>query len=266
MAVGFVCRDGVVIGADRQITGANYTFPECKLLSLSWKNGYGIFAYSGDYDTYQNFTKEIWARFTPEESFQRELIPDLIKQSLGALALQKKETLLILFGVMLDSDPFPRLYVSTTKLRVVEVHECDVIGYGDSPLARSLLGRFKDVPHRITVHQARIYAVDFISQAKKYDGQFVGDGIDVFSIDKSGPGGATCVRVLDAGQTGDWEQRIRLIHYWTDVLFSKLTDKDNPVSVEQFNERMNQFRDWCSPQDENVGSKHTAITLFPPIR
>lgn len=59
---------------------------------------------------------------------------------------------------------------------------CEVIGYADSPLARSLLGRFKNLPH-VSVQQARIYAVDFISQAKKYDGQYVGGDINLYSIE-----------------------------------------------------------------------------------
>jgi hypothetical protein len=70
-----------------------------------------------------------------------------------------------------------------------------------------LLGTFKDVPHNVTVHQARIYAVYFISQVKRYDGQFVGGGIDVYSIDYSGDGEKRCVRVLDAGQTGKWKEK-----------------------------------------------------------
>lgn len=99
----------------------------------------------------------------------------------------------------------------------------------------------------MTVHQGLIYAVYFISQAKKYDGQYVGDGIDVYSIDHSGDGGQRCVRVLDAGRTGEFEQQINLVQYWMDALFSKLTNKDAPVVMDQFMERINQFRAWAAP-------------------
>jgi hypothetical protein len=113
------------------------------------------------------------------------------------------------------------------------------------------------------VHQAQIYAVHFISQAKKYDGQYVGGGIDVYSIDMSGQRGERCVRVLDAGITPEWEEKTNLIRYWMDVLFSQLTNKDSPVSVEQFNERMVQFREWCAPEESEGNRQAAAIVLFP---
>ncbi len=264
MAVGFLCRDGVVIGADRQVTGQNYTFPECKLSTVKWKNGHGIMAYSGNHDTYRDLEPEMHARFTPATTITRSGVKPLLKDALAAV-LKKKEEFYTLFGFMVDNE-FQCLLQSIKTDRIVEVDEVEVIGYGDSPLARFLLGTFKDVPHGVSVHQARIYAVYFISQAKKYDGQFVGGPIDVYSVDTSGQSGERCVRVLDAGRTPQWEEQTNLIRYWMDVLFSKLTDKDNPVSVEQFNERMNQFRDWCNPEDPKVARKTTAIVLFPPTR
>lgn len=242
MVVGFECRDGIVIAADRQVTGANYTFPECKLASLYWKNGHGIFGYSGDRDIYHDFLKEIHARIKPDTVLSSEAVRANLRDTLKALAL-KREAFLTLFGFGLDNKPF-QLLLSTTKMRVVDVRGCEVIGYADSPLARFLLGRLKGVPHFISVNQARIYAVYFISQVKKYDGKYVGDGIDVYSVDHSGDAGRRCVRILDAGQTGAWEKEVNLIHYWMDVLFSKATDKDSAVSLEQFMERLKSFRIW----------------------
>jgi len=249
MAVGFLCRDGVVIGADRQVTGANYTFPECKLISFSWANGHGILAYSGGRDTFMNFASELGSRVPDSLTMQKSDVKKLLKDCLTA-SLQKKETFLTIFGFWIEGKS-PSLIMSNTERRIVDVADCEVIGYGDSPLTRSLLGRFRDVPHSITVHQARIYAVNFISQAKKYDGQYVGDGIDVYSVDHSGDTGERCVRVLDAGQTGTWETQIQLMNYWMDVLFSHTTNKDDPVSMQQFMERVKQFREWAGGGSEH---------------
>lgn len=260
MAVGFVCKDGIVIGADRQVTGANYTFPECKLKSLKWKNGHGIFGYSGNRDTYHDFLNEIWARFTPDAALTHDDVKRLIKETLKATELARKEQFFSLFGFWLDGER-PDLFMSNAQ-RVVSVTECEVIGYADSPLARFFLGKFFDVLHFVTVHQARIYAVYFISEVKKYDGQYVGGGIDVYSIDMSGQNGERCVRVLDAGRTTEWEQQTNLIHYWWDVLFSQLTNKDNPVLLDQFNERMGQFRAWCAPEESQPNTKLPQV-LFP---
>ena len=248
MAVGFACKDGIVIGADRQVTGRNYTFPECKLDSIKWANGHGIYAYSGDHDTYKVSQKEVWTRFVaPSTNLSHEDVERTLKECLQA-SLGAKESFFTLFGYWIEG-MFPTLLMSIGTKRVTIVKECEVIGYGDSPLARHLLGRFRDVPHYVTVHQARIYAVSFIAEAKKYDGQYVGGGTDVFSVDKSGDSGNRCVRILDAGQTGEWEKQIGLVNYWWDVLFSKLTDKDNRVAAEQFDERIKQFRAWAVPNE-----------------
>lgn len=243
MAVGFACRDGLVIGADRQVTGSNYTFPECKLDGIKWANGHAIYAYSGNRDTYNAFRQTVWTKFVaPNAVLSHPEIEGILKDCLQAV-LSPKEVFHTLFGYWLDG-MFPILLLTVGAKRITQVNECEVIGYGDSPLARFLLGTFKDVPHFVTVHQARIYATYFISQAKKYDGQYVGGPIDVYSLDCSGDGGQRCVRILDAGQTGKWEEEANLMRYWMDVLFSHVTNKDNLVSLEQFMERLRAFRQW----------------------
>jgi hypothetical protein len=161
-------------------------------------------------------------------------------------------------GFWLEGDRGPYLVISNKDRKVVGVPECEVIGYADSPLARSLLGRFRDVPHAVSVHQATMYAVDFISQAKKYDGQYVGDGIDVYSISATGPEGKLCVRVQDPGRSDAIEKEIHSVHYWMDVLFSKLTDKEQPVSLDQFMERIRQFRALVAPDGKGADITQSA--------
>ena len=254
MAVGFVCWDGIVIGADRQVTGHNYTFPECKLEPLVWKNGRAILAYSGEYDAYKNFLSELSLRFKRDAVFSDKEVRDALRESLSAVDL-KKETLLFLFGYLLDG-AYHRLIFSTTKQRIVDVDQCEVIGYADSPLTRFLLGRFKALPVSVSVDQARIYAVYFISQAKKYDGQYVGDGIDVYSLERGSEGPS--IRVLDAGQTGEWEQQVNLIQYWMDVLFNFVSDRDRDVSLEQFMERLEGFREWVGGTPLKLSDSETS--------
>jgi hypothetical protein len=264
MAVGFLCRDGVVIGADRQITAQEkYTFPECKLTATRWRNGHGILGYAGNHDTYRAFEKLFMSAFSGDVVIARDDVASRLEEVLKAI-IRKKEGFQTLFGFWVDGK-YQSLLTSVGSDRVLDVDECEVIGHGDSPLSRFLLGTFKDVPHYVTVHQARIYAVYFISQAKKYDGQYVGGPIDVYSIDMSGQNGERCVRVLDAGRTPEWEEQTNRIRYWMDVIFSQLTNKDNPVSVEQFNERMSQFRDWCAPWESEAERDAPPIVLFPPM-
>jgi hypothetical protein len=246
MAVGFVCHEGVVIGADRQITGSSYTFPERKVFTWAWGNGYGIYAYSGTRDINVQFGSEVGSVFDANVDIEREDVPRLWKKCIDSLSLKRNEAFLTLFGFILKDSKRPTLLISNMERRVVPTGQAEVIGYGDSPLARSLLGRLKNVGGQLlTVQQARVYAVDFISQAKKYDGQYVGDGIDVFSLDHSGDGGSLCGRVLDAGQTGDWEQNIDSAHYWCDVFFRELINSQSEmINLNLFMERMQQFRHW----------------------
>jgi hypothetical protein len=246
MGVGFLCHDGVVIGSDRQVTGRTFTFPECKLSSLKWKNGHGIFSWAGEHDTSNDFKREIRARFTRDAVISGLDIRQILKECLQA-SVRKKESFQILFGFWVDGEPHSMLLCNGTD-RVVDVKECEVIGYGDSPLTRSLRGAFLEIPVSISVQQARIYAVHFVSQAKKYDGQYVGDGIDVYSIDHSGDSGQRCIRVMDAGQTGAWETEINQMHYWLDILFNRATDKEMPMDawVEEFMDKLKLFRRWAT--------------------
>jgi hypothetical protein len=244
MAVGFVCSDGIVIGADRQITGENFTFPECKVDGWHWRNGAGILAYSGERDVHREFVAAMYREFAHDVVVGHEGVPSLIKKCLESLKLQESEAFLTLFGYALDGGR-PRLLLSNSRQRIVRVERCEVIGYADSPLARSLLGRLSSVPKLLSVKQARLYAVDFISQAKKYDGQFVGDSIDVYSVGRDGDQGELAVHVLDAGKTGEWEEKIRLAHYWVDIFFSEVTDADSPMlNLELFMQRIDEFREW----------------------
>jgi hypothetical protein len=246
MAVGFVCSDGVVIGADRQVTGTGYTFPECKLITFAWKNGHGIIGYSGERDAFINFSREIGLRVPADAVMQDQEVRGLLRDCLQA-SLSKKDTLLVLFGYWLDGAR-PSLLMANSNRRIVDVAECEVIGYADSPLARFLLGRLTDLPFGITVSQARIYAAYFISQAKKYDGQYVGGGIDIYSVDQAPNSGGARVHILDAAATDEWEQEVNLFQYKMDVLFHRLSDTASDMNYEfamnEFAGCAERFRNW----------------------
>ena len=258
MAVGFLCRDGVVVAADRQITGANYTFPECKLIHFAWKNGCGILAYSGGRDTFLTFAKELGTRLAGDCELTDQEVRELLKGCLKA-SIEKKETFLTIMGYWIEGRR-PSLIMSTSTQRIVDVPDCDVIGYADSPLARSLLGRFRGLPERVSVHQARIYAVDFISQAKKYDGQYVGDDTDVYSIDnKTEPSeicppalsttyvsGSRAVRIIDAGETKRWETQIAEMRFQLDLWFNEVIDDEGGASISYFEGLSELFRFWAT--------------------
>lgn len=244
MAIGFLCTDGVVIGADRQITGANYTFPDCKILGFNWENGAGAWAFSGNFDLQKEFAHEVYSVFKFGETIQEEEVPKKWRECLDAVQFSQDDPLLTIFG-FLTSAGVPRLFMSNREKRVLPVGRAEVIGYGDSPLARSLLGGYYDVSFAPTAEQAHYYAIEFISQAKKYDGQYVGGGTDVFAVKRSPLPSGSLVTVLDAGRTAEWEQRIELARYWMNIFFNEMIDVNgNMTNIARFQTRMEEFRKW----------------------
>jgi hypothetical protein len=258
MVVGFLCRDGVVIGADTQVTGANYTFPECKLKNFEWANGSGIIGYSGSRDMFWAFAKELDARVSEDANLTEQEIRNVLKDCLE-ITKDKKEALLIMVGYWVDGARFPVLVSSTTTRRIVDIANADVIGYADSPLARYLLGRFKALPDRVSVQQARIYAVDFIAQAKKYDGQFVGGDTVLYSIEHhdfrqlwpSTPAGSGIIREgkftqMIAIREDTWDREISIINDAFDAFFCALIDPNKQPSLNSMSGRIKMFRSWAT--------------------
>jgi len=221
MAVGFVCEDGIVIGADRQVTGATYTFPECKLRGIKWKNGRGIWSYSGALDTAKEFQRELESRLMLDRVATISEVRLFLKESLN-VCLKKKEGFQTLFGLWIDEE-WPALLLSN-RADVVDAGRCEIIGWGDSALARFLRGLFLMSPGRPTLQQATSSAIYFISQAQKYDGQYVGGGTDVWSIDSNHQ-----TRIMDIAWTGPWEKELDVMEFKTVALFGLLTHREIPA-------------------------------------
>jgi hypothetical protein len=255
MVVGFLCRDGVVIGADTQINGANYTFPECKLLNFEWKNGSAILGYSGDRDLFTSFSRDLLLSIRDDMSLDDGALRGILADCLGALK-GKKDALLVMAGYWIDGSRFPSLVHSTTTRTIVDAAHCEVIGYADSPLARSLLGRVKDLP-RVTVQQARLYAVDFIAQAKKYDGKYVGGETNLYSIEDDNSllwprvGGTAITRegkstrMITSGMD-EWERNINQMNSALDLYFFELTDREQDLSPSRLSGPAKMFRLWAN--------------------
>jgi hypothetical protein len=258
MVVGFLCRDGVVIGADTQVTGANYTFPECKLKNFEWANGSGILGYSGNRDMFLSFAKELDVRASEDTNLTEQGIRDVFRDCLEAVK-EKKEVLLIMAGCWVDGARFPFLVSSTTTRRIVDVTNSEVIGYADSPLARYLLGRFRGLCHSVSVQQARIYAVDFISQAKKYDGQYVGGDIVLYSIEDHDPGRLWPSVPSGSGITREgkhtrmimvrsdtWDREISIMNDAFDEFFCALINPVQQPSLNSLSGQIKMFRSWAT--------------------
>jgi len=225
MAVGFVCEDGVVIAADRQLTSPNFTYPECKLGGHKWVKGRSIWAYSGNADTAKRLAEELWKDDCFGQFSKVSEWSDISERLQLALkkCLAKKEGFQTLFAAWTEGAKLPYLFL-TNGINVIGVQKCDVIGTADSPLTRFLRGVFLSFPSYPTIQQAINWAIYFILQTKIYDGQFVGGGTDVWSIDSNRQ-----THVMDPAWTGPWEKELQMMEFKTIALFGLLTHRNIPA-------------------------------------
>jgi hypothetical protein len=220
MAAGFVCRDGLVISADRQFTSltVGHTYQECKLSELQWNKGLAIWGYSGSPDVARRVKDELEKRFNQSTTVIREEIEHALASALRNANIGKKEFFGILFGAWTEAEQ-PILFSSAGAI-VSLVPRCEVIGSGDSPLARYLRGLCLRM-RPLSVWQASVLGMYFILQGKTYDGQFIGGPTDVFIIDKNRKR-----RQIEVGSSRVWETVLEIMDQQAANLFAAFTDAD----------------------------------------
>lgn len=220
MAAGFVCRDGLVLAADRQFTSltVGHTYQECKLSELRWNNGLAIWGYSGSPDVARRVNEELGKRFNQGTTVIRADIEHTLTSALKDASIGKKEFFGILFGAWTEAEE-PILF-SSSAATVSPVPRCEVIGSGDSPLARYLRGLCLRM-EPLSVWQASVLGMYFILQGKTYDGQFIGGPTDVFVIDKNRKR-----HEIGVASSRVWETALEMIDQQIATLFSVFTDAE----------------------------------------
>lgn len=189
LCVGFQCRDGLVLAADRQVTfPQSHTFQECKLHTLRWKNGRALWGFAANnVDTSKTVWVELEKYFTPSVLISREGIADALGEVLRrSLKGKRKEQFLMLFGTWTEGEH--KALFLCNGVDVIYGDRCEVIGWGDSALSRFWRGIFLNT-FSFTVDQASLVAIYMVSQEKKYNGQYVGGDTDVYILDS--PSGLT---------------------------------------------------------------------------
>jgi hypothetical protein len=230
MAAGFICRDGLVITADRQFTSDLHTYQECKLRDLRWCNGLAIWGYAGSPETARRVSEELTKRFNQNTTVLRTEIQNILLSILDGI-LKKKEVFGMLFGAWTDGED--RILLSASGPGVSVVPRCEVIGWGDSPLARYLRGLYLRMG-QLSVWQASVLGMYFILQGKTYDGKYIGGPTDVFIIDKNRKR-----REIEVGSSRAWETVLETMDQQVANLFSVFTDAD--VSEIDRHQAMSEF-------------------------
>lgn len=218
IGVGFVCGNGLVIGADRKVTNPDeYTFEEQKVDAIAWANGAAIWSYSGNPDTAKNVRAELQSRFAAHSTVFRRDIKKQIQEVLRA-CLNKGERFNMLYGAQTKNEAYILLMATTDK--IAEVDKCEIIGGGDSSLSRYLRGLILNLPFPPLIDQAVIAATYIIQQAKRYDGHYCGGATDVYALDFDG-----FTHVTDQWQAERWERELKQLEFESAVLFATLTAK-----------------------------------------
>jgi hypothetical protein len=251
IAVGFLCPDGVVIGADRRIAGHALTFAESKLDRFDWSDGRAIMGYSGDRDTWIKLKENLHGSIVPSLSLDGDGFRDLLKKILRS-TLGRKEAFCTLCGYWKGGDNYYLL--KTDGDSIVPISSTEIIGWGNSALSRYMMQRYEILGYR-SVKQALIYAANFISQAERYDGQYIGNGAEAYCLQRidgwgQEPGGKVGVRILTPSRAEEYQKHVDIINHWMDVLFGQMTDSKRPLELDEFIAAVQRFRLWTSGSEE----------------
>lgn len=200
IGVGFSCSDGVVLCADRQITGEGYKFEESKIFSIQRNDYYTfIFSYAGDPDAARVMFEKTRDGMREITSSNDMSVKDRVKRALEQIFTDKStKGLQTLIGVVSGGEHF----LIKTKEKMVVEGFTEYIGAGDSSALRYLCGFL--LHHHLTVSEALIFGSYIVSVAGRYV-EFCSEGCDHATLYTVGG--------LVRGSGGPWpNQRDRFLH------------------------------------------------------
>ncbi len=184
IGVGFLCPEGILLCADRQLTGdGGYKFEERKIFSHWCVDGPSfVFSYAGDPDAARSMFGKISDGLSSGISKSKAASPR--SKALGVLEKifrdRNAKGLQTLIGVRFKNSG---LYLfKTSHHRVVDGIR-EYIGVGDSSALRYLCGFL--LKGRLSINEAEVLGAYVISVANRYvDG--CGGGPDVATLHKDG--------------------------------------------------------------------------------
>ncbi len=163
IGVGFLCSDGIVLCADRQITGQGYKFQQAKIFSIQRQDYTFVFTYAGDPDAARMMfekTRDAMRHVT----IDRESAKDAIKRTLEKIFANKAtKGLQTLIGMRTKEEHF---LIKTKEKKVVEGVAAEYIGAGDSSALRYLCDFLLD--QQMSVSEALVLGSYIVSVAGRY--------------------------------------------------------------------------------------------------
>jgi hypothetical protein len=217
IALGFLCPDGIVLGADTQLTAeGSHKGYECKLFPHQFPKWSAVVTYAGSPDFVKAFNGRLHVEME-NAAQQWELTPsvvhDVVIEILRLFSLEESANTELLCGFTL---PNVSTFILKTKGTLVsEVHGHAYIGAGDSSVVRYLLPLLTRHGVNASAQQAALVGTYIIRVAKMYvDG--CGGDTDMVILRPSG------TLQAGSGQTTNAEQHQGMIEYFVSDVMSVL--------------------------------------------
>lgn len=167
IGVGFTCQQGIVLGADTQITCDGFhKYYEHKIYSKQTSAASVAFTFSGD----PGLMKSFCDRFFDALDSARELKSIEIEQWISGILGEMEEVkatadLSMLAGIVLPSKEFRLLRTDAKKVYRIP---SGFIGVGDSSLIRYLMALLTQSAYPFSLRQAELLSFYIVQQAKNW--------------------------------------------------------------------------------------------------
>jgi len=184
IAIGLICRDGLVLCADQAVGNESYKFHECKLSSirLAGNKGVVILAYAGVRDEmnliYEKLRPSLEVQCTTCEQIQLH-IQDVLNSALPKTSQYPHQ---MLCGV---SDGVTLRLFKTIGRNIYPIPVWDCIGFGDTSVIRYLGALFLKYGEDLPFFRAIPICNYMIAQAKEHI-QFCGGPTDLWALTRKG--------------------------------------------------------------------------------
>lgn len=174
IGVGFLCTDGIVLCADRQITDSGgFKYEERKIFRSLTKEYSLIYSYAGQPDTakviFQRLRDALGKCTFPKDDV-RACVEEIYKDKMS-------KEIKTLIGIRIED--VGRYFFRTSKARVVDGGVAEHIGIGDSSAVRYLCDFL--LRSQPSIHDAQIIGSYIVSVANRYV-ESCGGGPDITTL------------------------------------------------------------------------------------
>ncbi len=184
IGVGFRCSNGLVVCADREITGGGgFKYEESKITTLEMENLSIVYTYAGDPDAskmmFDKAKEALWrelngSEFDDLEGMSQQILERVFRD-------RQTKGLSTIWEILAFSQHF---LIKTKETKVVKGFPAEQIGFGDSSVLRYVCDFLLPSGH-LNASEARILGGYIVSVASRYV-QFCGGDTDTAVLFSTG--------------------------------------------------------------------------------